>query len=45
MLRNMRSPTMGPSASFTLSAPQDRPDETARRTEIGWPVFHTIADT
>jgi hypothetical protein len=37
-------PVDGPIREFYLVGPQDRPDETAWRTEIGWPVFHTIAD-
>jgi hypothetical protein len=38
-------PVDGPIREFYLVGPQDRPDETAWRTEIGWPVLHTIADT
>ena len=34
----------GPIREFYLVGPQDTPDETAWRTEVGWPVFHTIAD-
>ena len=31
----------GPIREYYLVGPQDTPDETAWRTEIGWPVFHT----
>ena len=31
----------GPIREYFLVGPQDTRDETAWRTEIGWPVFHT----
>ena len=33
----------GPIREYFLVGPQDTRDETAWRTEIGWPVFHTTA--
>ena len=34
-------PLQGPIREYYLSGPQDTPDETAWRTEIAWPIFHT----
>lgn len=34
-------PLPGPIREYYLSGPQDTGDETAWRTEIGWPIFHT----
>jgi DNA-binding transcriptional MerR regulator len=31
----------GPIREYYLAGPQDTTDETAWRTEIGWPIFHT----
>jgi DNA-binding transcriptional MerR regulator len=34
-------PLHGPIREYYLCGPQDTGDETAWRTEIGWPIFHT----
>jgi DNA-binding transcriptional MerR regulator len=34
-------PLHGPIREYYLCGPQDTADETAWRTEIGWPIFHT----
>jgi DNA-binding transcriptional MerR regulator len=34
-------PMEGPIREYYLCGPQDTADETAWRTEIGWPIFHT----
>ena len=34
-------PLQGPIREYYLCGPQDTADETAWRTEIGWPIFHT----
>ena len=34
-------PLQGPIREYYLIGPQDTADETAWRTEIGWPIFHT----
>jgi DNA-binding transcriptional MerR regulator len=34
-------PMEGPIREYYLCGPQDTSDETAWRTEIGWPIFHT----
>jgi DNA-binding transcriptional MerR regulator len=34
-------PLQGPIREYYLSGPQDTADETAWRTEIGWPIFRT----
>jgi DNA-binding transcriptional MerR regulator len=34
-------PMPGPIREYYLCGPQDTADETAWRTEIGWPIFHT----
>jgi DNA-binding transcriptional MerR regulator len=34
-------PLHGPIREYYVCGPQDTPDETAWRTEIGWPIFHT----
>jgi DNA-binding transcriptional MerR regulator len=34
-------PLQGPIREYYLSGPQDTADETAWRTEIGWPILHT----
>jgi effector-binding domain-containing protein len=34
-------PLQGPIREYYLCGPQDTVDETAWRTEIGWPIFHT----
>jgi hypothetical protein len=34
-------PMQGPIREYYLCGPQDTADETAWRTEIGWPIFHT----
>jgi len=36
-------PVDGPIREYFLVGPQDTRDETAWRTEIGWPVFHTTS--
>jgi DNA-binding transcriptional MerR regulator len=34
-------PMQGPIREYYLCGPEDTTDETAWRTEIGWPIFHT----
>jgi DNA-binding transcriptional MerR regulator len=34
-------PMQGPIREYYLCGPQDTTDQTAWRTEIGWPIFHT----
>jgi effector-binding domain-containing protein len=34
-------PLQGPIREYYLCGPQDTADESAWRTEIGWPIFHT----